>query len=135
MSCPLCAGRDENVIFQNNFIKIVLVDDIPGYIRIITQKHIKEFSDLSDKEAVKLTLLIKKIEKILLKITKADKINIASLGNMVPHMHIHIIPRYINDPWWPNATFCEKIREFNYPGIDFNSLKKEISACAKNLYY
>ena len=133
MSCPLCAGKDENVIFQNNFIRIVLVDDIPGYIRIITQKHIKEFSDLSDEEAVKLTLLIKKIEKILLKITKADKINIASLGNMVPHMHIHIIPRYVNDPWWPNSTFCEKIREFNYPDINFNSLKKEISACAKNL--
>ncbi len=43
-----------------------------------------------------------------------DKINIAALGNMVPHLHIHIIPRFINDPWWPGATFCEKKREYEY---------------------
>jgi diadenosine tetraphosphate (Ap4A) HIT family hydrolase len=115
MSCPLCHPVNENVIFQNDFFRIILVDEIPGYLRIITQKHVKEFSELTDEEAVELTLLTKKIEQIMIKTLRPDKINIASLGNMVPHLHIHVIPRFKNDPWWPNAVFCEKIRNSDYP--------------------
>ncbi|AZV45782.1 HIT family protein [Nautilia sp. PV-1] len=115
MSCPLCNPSNENIIFQNDFLRVVLVDEIPGYIRIITQKHIKEFSDLNDEETAKIMLLLKQIEKVMIKTLNPDKINIAMLGNMVPHLHIHIIPRFINDPWWPGATFCTKIRDFNYP--------------------
>jgi diadenosine tetraphosphate (Ap4A) HIT family hydrolase len=130
MPCPLCNPENENVIIQDDFVRIILVDDIPGYIRIITQKHIKEFSELNDEEAIKLTLLTKQIEKIILKTLNPDKINIASLGNMVPHLHIHIIPRFVNDPWWPNATFCEKQREFNYP-ITKEDIEKLINSIKK----
>jgi diadenosine tetraphosphate (Ap4A) HIT family hydrolase len=126
MDCPLC--NIQNYFYKNSLFSLIFVDEIPGYIRLVTNSHIKEFSDLSDDEAIQITLAIKKIEKILLKHTKADKINIASLGNMVPHLHIHIIPRFKNDPWWPGATFCEKTREFEYPFIDLETIKKEITS-------
>jgi len=128
MACPLCNPKNEDIIFENELLRVILVDEIPGYVRVITQKHIKELSELSDNEAIRLTLVIKKIEKAIIKILRPDKVNIASLGNMVPHLHIHIIPRFINDPWWPGATFCEKNREFNYPITqkDIEKLKKEI---------
>ena len=125
MDCPLC--NIQNYFYKNSLFSLIFVDEIPGYIRLVTNRHIKEFSDLSDDEAIQITLAIKKIEKILLKHTKADKINIASLGNMVPHLHIHIIPRFKNDPWWPGATFCEKTREFEYLFIDLETIKKEIT--------
>jgi len=130
MGCPLCNPTNENVIFQNDFVRVILVDEIPGYVRVITQKHVKEFSDLSDDEAVNLTMLVKKIEKIIIQTLKPDKVNIASLGNMVPHMHVHIIPRFKNDPWWPGATFCEKQRDFNYPvtSEDIQNLTNKIKA-------
>ncbi|NPA88246.1 HIT family protein [Caminibacter pacificus] len=124
MTCPLCNVTD--YFYKNSLFSLIFVDDIPGYIRLITNAHVKEFSDLSDQEAVEITLAVKKIEKILLKHTNADKINIASLGNMVPHLHIHIIPRFKNDPWWPGATFCEKTRDFTYPQIDLEKIKEEI---------
>jgi len=130
MSCPLCNPTNENVIFQNDFVRVILIDEIPGFIRVITQKHVKEFSDLSDEEAINLTLLVKKIEKIMINTLNPDKINIASLGNVVPHMHVHIIPRYKNDPWWEGATFCEKKRDFNYPTTtkDLQNLVNKIKA-------
>jgi diadenosine tetraphosphate (Ap4A) HIT family hydrolase len=130
MGCPLCNPTNENVIFQNDFVRVILVDEIPGYVRVITQKHVKKFSDLSDDEAVNLTMLVKKIEKIIIQTLKPDKVNIASLGNMVPHMHVHIIPRFKNDPWWPGATFCEKQRDFNYPvtSEDIQNLTNKIKA-------
>ena len=129
MNCPLCNPLKENIIFKNELFRVILVDEIPGFIRVITNKHIKEFSELNDQEAVKITLAVKKIEKKMLEFLKPDKINIASLGNMVPHLHIHIIPRYKNDPWWPEATFCEKKRSFSYPKFNKEKYKEEIKSC------
>jgi diadenosine tetraphosphate (Ap4A) HIT family hydrolase len=133
MSCPLCNPKNENIIYKDDFIRIILIDEIPGYIRIITQKHIKEFSELSNEEAVKLALIVKNLEKGILEALKPDKINIASLGNMVPHLHIHMIPRYINDPWWPDATFCAKKREFIYPPFNAEKYKNALLQCLKSL--
>ena len=129
MDCPLCDAKNEDIIYKNNFFRIILVDEIPGYIRVITNKHIKEFSELSDEEATELMLAVKKIEKKMIEFLNPDKINIAALGNMVPHLHIHIIPRYINDSWWPGATFCDKKRDFNYPSLDIKKYKEEIKNC------
>ena len=129
MNCPLCNPLNEEIIFKNDFFRVILVNEIPGYIRIITNKHIKEFSELSDKEAIELTLAIKKIEKVMLDFLKPDKINIATLGNMVPHLHFHIIPRYKNDPWWPEATFCKRKRDFKYPNFNKEKFKEEIKNC------
>jgi len=129
MTCPLCEAKNEDIIYKDSLLRVILVDEIPGYIRVITNKHIKEFSELSDEEAINLSLTVKKIEKVMIKFLNPYKINIASLGNMVPHLHIHIIPRYINDPWWPGATFCEKQREFSYPPFDKEKFKEEIRNC------
>ena len=129
MNCPLCNAQNEDIIFENTLFRIVLVDEIPGYIRVITQKHIKEFSELSNDEAVEIMKAVKKTEKAMIEFLKPDKINIAALGNMVPHLHIHIIPRYQNDPWWPGATFCEKQREYNYPHFDEKKYKEAIKSC------
>ncbi len=129
MNCPLCNAQNEDIIYENTLFRIVLVDEIPGYIRVITQKHIKEFSELSDDEAVEIITAVKKTEKAMIEFLKPDKINIASLGNMVPHLHIHMIPRYENDPWWPGATFCEKQREYSYPPFDEKKYKEAIKSC------
>ncbi len=121
--CPLCNIK-ENIIFEDGFLKIVLVKEIDGYVRVIPHKHIRELSELSDKELISLTLLIKKIEKIMLNTLNPDKINVASLGNMVAHLHIHIIPRFKNDPWWPGAIFC---KETTFNHLPKKKLKKFIS--------
>ena len=129
MVCPLCSKIDEDIIYENDIFRVILVDEIPGYIRVIANKHIKEFSELSDKEAIDIMLAIKKIEKKMLEFLRPDKVNIASLGNMVPHLHIHIIPRYENDPWWPGTTFCDKKRDFEYPEFDKEKYKEAIRNC------
>jgi len=133
MICPLCDIKNENIIYKDDFLRVILVDEIPGFVRVIVNKHIKEFSELSDEEAIKLTIFIKKLEKGILEVLNPDKINIVSLGNMVPHLHIHIIPRYVNDPWWPGSTFCEKKRDFKYPEFDEEKYKLVLLQCIKSL--
>jgi len=114
MPCPLCNSTKENIIYKNKLFRVVLVDDIPAFTRIILNRHIAEFSDLNLEESLEISKTIYRIEKAMLKHIKPDKINIASLGNYVPHLHIHIIPRYKNDSWYPDSIWSEKKREYKY---------------------
>jgi len=114
MSCPLCNSKNENIIYKNELFRVILVDDIPAFTRIILNRHIAEFSDLNLEESLEISKAIYKIEKSMLKHIKPDKVNIASLGNYVPHLHIHIIPRYKNDSWYPDSIWSEKKREYKY---------------------
>ncbi|NPA11576.1 MAG: HIT family protein [Epsilonproteobacteria bacterium] len=125
MTCPLCKRENENLLYEDSFLRVVLVDG-SGYVRVILNNHVKELSDLGEEEYIKLMLFVRKIEEIMLKTLKPDKINIASLGNMVPHLHIHIIPRFTIDPWWPSATFCKEA-EFKRDIDDFVKSIKELN--------
>jgi len=114
MSCSLCNSKNENIIYKNELFRVILVDDIPAFTRIILNRHIAEFSDLELNESLEISKAIYKIEKAMLKHIKPDKVNIASLGNYVPHLHIHIIPRYKNDSWYPDSIWSENKRNYEY---------------------
>ncbi len=108
MSCELCdLSIKENVIFSNRLFRIVHVYDVyyPGFIRLILNRHVKELSELTTDELSLVFEAIVKIEREIINLMQADKINIASLGNVVPHLHWHIIPRYFNDRHFPNPIW------------------------------
>jgi diadenosine tetraphosphate (Ap4A) HIT family hydrolase len=130
MSCPLCNPKGENVIIQNNLFRVVLVDEIPAFIRVILNKHIAEFSGLDFDEYQQITKIIYQIEKLIIEIINPDKINIASLGNYVPHLHIHIIPRWEKDSWFPDSIWSEKQREYKYQ-VTENQIKNLIERIKK----
>jgi diadenosine tetraphosphate (Ap4A) HIT family hydrolase len=39
------------------------------------------------------------------------KVNVAALGNMVPHIHWHVIPRFKDDAFFPGSSWSDKLRE------------------------
>ena len=126
MSCPLCNPKGENVIIQNNLFRVVLVDEIPAFIRIILNKHLAEFTDLTKDEYQQITDEVYRIEKIMRETINPDKINITSLGNYVPHLHIHIIPRWEKDSWFPDSIWSQKQREYKYQ-VTENQIKNLIN--------
>jgi len=128
MSCPLCNPTNENVIKNNDLFRVILVDEIPGFVRIILNKHVAEFSDLSFDEYEQISKEVYKIEKIVRDTIKPDKINIASLGNYVPHLHIHIIPRFKKDSWFPDSIWSNPHRkyEYNISSTQINDLISQI---------
>lgn len=65
----------------------------------------KDWCDLDIEDQYQLTREIDKTCKILREHVSPDKLNVASLGNMVPQLHIHIICRYEKDRAWPGALF------------------------------
>ena len=80
----------------------------PWVILIPKRDNVKEIIDLSKKDQHLLMDEIEIISKIMKKIFSPDKLNIASLGNIVPQLHIHIIARYKVDVCWPNSIFNGK---------------------------
>ena len=96
-----------NVIYKNTLYHIILVDDhnYPCFLRLILNEHVVELTDLTNESAHLVFNALYKIEKIMRLIVKPDKINIASLGNVTPHLHWHIIPRFYNDKHFPNPVW------------------------------
>ncbi|MBE9526741.1 MAG: HIT family protein [Proteobacteria bacterium] len=47
------------------------------------------------------------LSRILINDFKADKLNVASIGNIVEQLHIHVVGRYQSDPYWPGVVWGE----------------------------
>lgn len=93
MDCVLCHPQKENIVWKNKDLRVIQVDDplFPGYFRVIWNKHIAEMSDLTDDERQLLEKVLLTVEKVVREQMQPDKINWAQFGNMVPHLHWHII--------------------------------------------
>ena len=78
--------------------------DLP-WVKIFTKTPYKELSELPSELRNKLFDLYILIEKEMLVYFKPDKINMASFGNMLPHVHIHIMARYKDDAYFPNPLW------------------------------
>ena len=68
-------------------------------------------SDLSEAEQQQMMRVVFAVELVLRRLFKVDKINLACLGNMTPHIHWHIIPRWRDDRCFPNPIWAESLRE------------------------
>jgi diadenosine tetraphosphate (Ap4A) HIT family hydrolase len=113
VSCPLCTAPGGAVLWQDAFCRVVLADEpaYPGFLRVILAAHVKEMSDLPTADQVALMRVVMAAETALREVMAPDKVNLASLGNVVPHLHWHVIPRYRLDPHFPNAVWGERLRE------------------------
>ncbi|MEA1916358.1 MAG: HIT domain-containing protein [Campylobacterota bacterium] len=100
-------------IFQNELIKIKLEPHNNPWLIIFTQRKIKEFSQASDEEKIEIFKYLDIIEKEMLSYFKPEKINIASFGNMLPHLHWHIQARFKDDEYFPNPLWGERQRDLH----------------------
>ncbi|MDO9219941.1 MAG: HIT family protein [Thiobacillus sp.] len=108
--CPLCDAPGGTLLWHNDCCRVVLADepDYPGFLRVILNAHIKEMTDLPPADRVAMMQVVWAAEAALREVMQPDKINLASLGNVVPHLHWHVIPRFADDPHFPNPVWGQK---------------------------
>jgi diadenosine tetraphosphate (Ap4A) HIT family hydrolase len=113
MTCPLCVPVAETVLWQDEACRVIAVDDpaLPGFCRVVWSAHVAEMSDLLAAEQRHLLAVVLATEKALRSLMQPDKMNLASLGNVVPHLHWHVIPRFRDDANFPDPIWSPARRE------------------------
>ncbi len=113
MTCPLCVPVAETVFWQDEACRVISVDEptFPGFCRVVWSAHVAEMSDLLPSEQKHLLTVVLATEKALRSLMQPDKINLASLGNVVPHLHWHVIPRFRDDANFPDPIWAAAHRE------------------------
>lgn len=110
--CELCEAVRAGVLWQDSFCRVVAVGDpdYPGTCRVILNRHAGEMTDLTARERSRLMKVVLATESALRVVARPDKINLASLGNAVPHLHWHVIPRYFDDRHFPRSIWAQPVR-------------------------
>jgi diadenosine tetraphosphate (Ap4A) HIT family hydrolase len=92
---------------------VILVGDAsyPGFARVVWRAHVREVSDLSDEDRLLLNDAVWQLELAVREVMQPLKVNVASLGNVVPHLHWHVIPRYADDAHFPAPVWAQAARE------------------------
>lgn len=105
--CELCENIGGELLWQDEQCRVVLVDDrdYPGFCRVIWGSHVKEMTDLPTAERQRLMDVAFAAESAVRQVLRPEKINLASLGNLVPHLHWHVIPRWRGDRCFPNPVW------------------------------
>lgn len=106
--CPFCHPVNEKILWQDDRCRVIVVEDpdYPGFCRVIWREHVKEMTDLVDQDRTHLLAVVLATEEILREALHPDKINLASLGNQVPHLHWHVIPRFADDAHFPDPIWA-----------------------------
>ncbi|MDA8329519.1 MAG: HIT family protein [Betaproteobacteria bacterium] len=118
LHCPLCRPQHETVLWQDNDLRVILAEepDYPMFCRVIWRAHTKEMSDLNTIQQQHIMRIVLGVERVLRELLHPDKINLASLGNVVPHLHWHVIPRFQHDRHFPNPVWGVAVRGANEAG-------------------
>lgn len=118
--CKIVKGEvpTRKVFETENFLAFLEIKPAnPGHVIVIPKKHYSVLPQMPDKELAMLSILVKRIAAVVFEITQPEGISIrqrngAAAGQMVPHVHFHIIPRYKDDniehDWEPKELSDEQ---------------------------
>jgi len=133
----LCDSAGGDPLWQDELCRVVLVEDrdYPGFCRVILNRHVKEMTDLDSATRQRLMQVVFAAEQALRELLQPAKINLASLGNMTPHLHWHVIPRFADDKHFPGPVWGEARRPGVAKTVDRDalgrSLRKQLQAVAE----
>jgi diadenosine tetraphosphate (Ap4A) HIT family hydrolase len=137
IDCELCANPGGDLLWEDGFCRVVRVAGadgkaFPGYCRVVWHRHVAEMSDLTETDARHVMDVVLATERAVRHVVQPDKINLASLGNLVPHLHWHVIPRWKDDshfpaPIWAATQRAGTLRHAPSTGDLLSALRVELS--------
>jgi diadenosine tetraphosphate (Ap4A) HIT family hydrolase len=127
-ACPLCRRVAETVLWQDGRCRVIAAPQpgYPGFCRVIWHEHVREMSDLSEAQRERLMAVVWAVEAALRQVLDPAKINLASLGNQVPHLHWHVVPRFADDAHFPDAIWAAPRRGGVEHPVDREALVREL---------
>jgi diadenosine tetraphosphate (Ap4A) HIT family hydrolase len=111
--CVFCEGAGGRVVFEGPKFRVIHVPEpgFPAFYRLIWTAHAAEFSDLAPEDRVQCMAAVATVEQCLRDTLAPTKINLATFGNMVPHLHWHVIARFDWDSHFPAPFWAAAVRQ------------------------
>jgi len=115
-----------SLIYKNKNIKVEIESSEIPWLKIFTQDRYKEMSDVPKDIRNEIYDLLDIIEKEMIAYYKPTKINIASFGNYMPHVHWHIMARFKDDSYYPEPMWGTQQRESSLDLPSFEIFIKQL---------
>lgn len=115
--CLFCRESGGETLYEDERLRVIVPQepDYPGFLRVVWNAHVREMTDLTQAERDHCMKAVFAAESALREVLRPDKINLATFGNVVPHVHWHVIPRHSDDPHFPNPVWGARKRETPKP--------------------
>ena len=128
-ACVLCQEAGGLPVWQGAQLRVIRAEEagFPAFYRVIWSAHAAELSDLSEQDRNTCMAVVAEVERVLRARLAPTKINLAALGNMVAHLHWHVIARHDWDSHFPASVWASPLRERDLPREA--QLRAEIAAC------
>jgi len=116
-ACALCEPDDGPAVhpvarsLDWRVVRVLDQADHPAFWRVIWNHHAPELTDLDPIQRSALMQVVCKVETVVRRELQPTKINLASLGNVVPHLHWHVVARWADDPHFPQPIWGQWQRE------------------------
>jgi len=110
--CPLCDGPGGVPVFDGPKFRVIRAQEpgFPAYYRLVWNDHVAEFTDLAGPDRERCMAAVAEVELLLRSHLRPDKVNLAALGNAVPHLHWHIVARFAWDSHFPAPVWATSTR-------------------------
>jgi diadenosine tetraphosphate (Ap4A) HIT family hydrolase len=108
MACPLCEADGGVLVHRATRWRVIRAEEanFPTFYRVVWNDHVAELSDLSDADRAECLAVVVAVERVLRAQLSPTKINLAALGNVVPHLHWHVIARFADDTHFPDPVWA-----------------------------
>lgn len=110
--CLFCEGAGGRVVVQADRWRLIHAQEagFPAFYRVVWQDHVREFSELAREDRIACLDAVAAVEEVMLRLLHPAKVNLATLGNMVPHLHWHVIARFDWDSHFPGPVWAQPQR-------------------------
>jgi diadenosine tetraphosphate (Ap4A) HIT family hydrolase len=118
--CPFCEADGGLVLWRDEAFRVVLPEEAgyPGFCRVVANVHAREATDLPPDSRRRMMDVVFATEEAIRVTLSPWKVNLASLGNVAPHVHWHVVPRNEDDPRYPDPIWGPPKRPIRSAGAD-----------------
>ena len=132
--CPMCRRWQDDedlqiVELQHSYVILNRDQFFTGYTLLFAKQHVTELFHLDATVRSELIEEVSRVAAALYAAFKPAKINYELLGNMVPHMHWHLVPRFTSDPLWPRPIWSEAHDEKHLSAVEYQERIAVIRSC------
>ena len=129
--CPICRSVAEpGAVAELEVCRLMMAEDGPvrGYAWLPFRRHVVELHELSEDEGAAFMRDVRRASRAIALATGAVKLNYEVHGNTVPHLHLHIFPRYVGDPFEGRPIDPRAVREPVYEAGEFAIIRGRVLA-------